>query len=157
METQSRARRGFTLVELAVVMAILAILSTAIIAFTTLTSHRVKDADARADFMDACTAYRLAVTRSFAEVDTKVCFTVGTGEAEGAPVLEIGTDDSTVKIPLPEGGTIDALTLTVQAPTEDGNRLLRIEVGSTALGLSESFVIASHCGATFQLDEGGGA
>lgn len=154
METQSRARRGFTLVELAVVMAVLAILSTAIIGFTTLTSHRVKDADARADFMDACTAYRLAVTRSFAEVDTsEVCFTVGTGEAEGVPVLEIGT----VKIPLPEGGTIDALTLTVQAPTEDGYRLLRIEVGSTALGLSESFVIASHCGATFQLNEGGGA
>lgn len=131
--------RGFTLVELSIVMALVAILAVMIVSFTSLTSLRVKQASARADFMDDVADYRIAVIDGFAEIDANSTFDVS---VENGRVLHIGEaqfDD------IPDG--IDCVT------AETNGTLLRITVENTALSLSEGFVIASHCGATFT--EGG--
>ena len=132
-------RRGYTLVELTVVMALIVILTGMIISFTSLTSFRVKQATAATDCMDAFTEYREGVTEGFALIDAAdTSFSV---VADGA-LLTIGGKD------FPPSEHIDSVTV------ETNGTLLRITVLNDRLSLSESFVIASHCGATFVL--GGG-
>ena len=131
-------RRGYTLVELTVVMALIVILTGMIISFTSLTSFRVKQATAATDCMDAFTEYREGVTEGFALIDASGTFAV---LADGA-LLKIGDKD------FAPSEHIDSVTV------ETNGTLLRITVLNDRLSLSESFVIASHCGATFAV--GGG-
>ena len=126
--------RGFTLVELSIVMALLAILAVMIVSFTSLTSLRTKQATARTDCMDAFSAYRTAVTDGFAAMDEGGTFTFS---AENG-ALVIGE-----KTFAPASDKIDRIE------AETNGALLRITMTSDALSLTESFVIASHCGATF--------
>ena len=128
--------RGFTLVELSVVMALLAILAVMIVSFTSLTSLRTKQATARTDCMDAFSAYRTAVTDGFAEMDKSDTFSFRVENG----VLVIGTETFA-----PDADRIDGIT----AKTNDNGTLLRITITNDTLSLTESFVIASHCGATF--------
>ena len=128
--------RGFTLAELSIVMALIAILATMIVSFTSLTALRTEQAERRTDFMDAATAYRTAVSDGFAAMDRPQ--SEGFFYAADADGLTIGAED----FPLPD--EIDTVTV------ETNGALLRITVKSTELSLSESFVIASHCGATFR-------
>ena len=132
-------RRGYTLVELTVVMALIVILTGMIISFTSLTSFRVKQATAATDCMDAFTEYREGVTEGFALIDESGEFEV---KADGA-LLRIGDKD------FPPSEHIDSVTV------ETNGTLLRITVLNDRLSLSESFVIASHCGATFTVTGGG--
>ena len=131
-------RRGYTLVELTVVMALIVILTGMIISFTSLTSFRVKQATAATDCMDAFTEYREGVTEGFALIDEARKFEFST---DGA-LLTIGGKTFT------PSEHIDSVTV------ETNGTLLRITVLNDRLSLSESFVIASHCGATFEV--GGG-
>ena len=135
-------RRGYTLVELTVVMALIVILTGMIISFTSLTSFRVKQATAATDCMDAFTEYREGVTEGFALIDaaSDTPFLV---VVDGA-LLTIGDMD------FPPSEHIDSVTV------ETNGTLLRITVLNDRLSLSESFVIASHCGATFTFTVGGG-
>ena len=126
--------RGFTLVELSVVMALLAILAVMIVSFTSLTSLRTKQATARTDCMDAFSAYRTAVTDGFAEMDKSDTFSFRVENG----VLVIGTETFA-----PDADRIDGIT------AETNDTLLRITITNDTLSLTESFVIASHCGATF--------
>lgn len=136
-------RRGYTLVELTVVMALIVILTGMIISFTSLTSFRVKQATAATDCMDAFTEYREGVTEGFALIDaaSDTPFLV---KADGA-LLKIGDMVFT------PSEHIDSVTV----ETNGNGTLLRITVLNDRLSLSESFVIASHCGATFTVTGGG--
>ena len=133
---KAKDTRGFTLAELSIVMALIAILATMIVSFTSLTALRTEQAERRTDFMDAATAYRTAVSDGFAAMDKPQ--SEGFFYAADADGLTIGAED----FPLPD--EIDTVTV------ETNGALLRITVKSTELSLSESFVIASHCGATFR-------
>lgn len=139
-------RRGYTLVELTVVMALIVILTGMIISFTSLTSFRVKQATAATDCMDAFTEYREGVTEGFALIDaaSDTPFLV---VVDGA-LLTIRGKDTIGDMDFPPSEHIDSVTV------ETNGTLLRITVLNDRLSLSESFVIASHCGATFVL--GGG-
>ena len=132
--------RGFTLVELSVVMALVAILLVMIVSFTSLTSLHTQESAARGDFMAACTDYRAAVTDGFSLIDTKET-EFSWLVSEDGDVLTIGTST----FALPEH--LDRVTVETNAT----GTLLRITVTNETLSLSESFVIASHCGATFQI------
>ena len=143
----TKGTRGFTLVELSIVMALIAIIAAMIVSFTSLTSLRTRQAERRTDFMNAVSLYRTAVTNGFAEMDEpndgedpRFSCTVGDGK------ITIGEKDFS----LPE--ELDRVT----AEANESGTLLRITVENEALSLSESFIIASHCGATFQI-EGGSA
>lgn len=141
MKSRSNTR-GFTLVELSIVMALVAILAVMIVSFTSLTSLRVRQATARTDFIDAVADYRAGVTDGFALIDEKnAVFIVS---ADGAS-LTVGQKD----FPCPDG--IDRVT----AETNENGTLLRVTLTNDSLSLTESFVIASHCGATFGI--GGGS
>ena len=62
-------KRGFTLIELTMVMAISAIISAMIISFCTLISAQTKKNELRADFMQNVTDLRTDLQIAFAEVD----------------------------------------------------------------------------------------
>ena len=62
-------KRGFTLIELTIVMAITAIISVMIVSFTTLISAQVNKNDLRADFMEQVLTLRTDLQVSFANVD----------------------------------------------------------------------------------------
>ena len=133
--------QGFTLVELSIVMALVAILLVMILSFTSLTSLHTQEAALRGDFMAACTDYRTAVTEGFALIDTADAAFSWSVSDEG--VLTVGS----ASFALPEH--IDTVT------AEANGALLRVTMVNEALSLSESFVIASHCGASFPIEEGG--
>lgn len=139
MENAKRAR-GFTLVELSIVMGLVAILTAMIVSFTSLTSLRVRQATAAVDCMDAFAEYRQTVTDGFALIDTK--------EGEFA----VSTDGALLKIndkDFPPSEHIDRVT------AQTNETLLRITLENDLLSIRESFVIASHCGATFTVTGGG--
>ena len=72
-------KRGFTLIELTIVMAITAIISVMIVSFTTLISAQVNKNDLRADFMEQVLTLRTDLQTEFAKVDgtvTEYHFTV---------------------------------------------------------------------------------
>ena len=62
-------KRGFTLIELTIVMAITAIISVMIVSFTTLISAQVNKNDLRADFMEQVLTLRTDLQTEFAKVD----------------------------------------------------------------------------------------
>lgn len=139
--------QGFTLVELSVVMALVAILLVMILSFTSLTSLHTQEADLRGDFMAACTDYRAAVTDGFSMIDK-----VMSDENNHAIPFGCSTDGGVLRIgpssfPLPEH--LDSVTI----ETNTSGTLLRVTMTSDELSLTESFVIASHCGATFEVTE----
>ena len=138
MENAKRAR-GFTLVELSIVMGLVAILTAMIVSFTSLTSLRVRQATAAVDCMDAFAEYRQTVTDGFALIDASGAFTV---LADGA-LLKINDKD------FPPSEHIDRVTV------ETNETLLRITLENDLLSIRESFVIASHCNATFTVTGGG--
>ena len=72
-------KRGFTLIELTIVMAITAIISVMIVSFTTLISAQVNKNGLRADFMEQVLTLRTDLQTEFAKVDgtvTEYHFTV---------------------------------------------------------------------------------
>ena len=62
-------KRGFTLVELTIVMAITAIISVMIVSFSVLISAQVRKNNLRADFLESVITLRTDLQKQFAEVD----------------------------------------------------------------------------------------
>ena len=116
---KTKTNRGFTLMELTIVMALVAIIAVMIASFTSLTSLRTKQAGQRTEFMDAVTAYRTRVTDGFAAMDKPQ--SEGFFYAANADGLTIGAED----FPLPD--EIDRVT------ADTNGTLLRITVTNEAL------------------------
>ena len=131
-----RQRRGMTLVELTVVMAITAIISVMIVSFSTLISAQVKKNDARVLFLQDASDFRVAVQQFFAEVDAPdSTFTVN---VEGKEITFNG--EKTFDFSAYEA--IDGVAL------ETNGALLKITLTSNG-GEVQSFLLFSHCGASF--------
>ena len=127
-------KRGFTLVELTVVMAISAIISVMIITTATLISAQVKKNGLRADFMQAVVDFRSDLQIQFAEIDNG-------GE------ISITNEDKTVKIDsdalfydLKKYEYIDDITFKKQGD------ILKVVVSNSKLGESQSFILISKVG-----------
>ena len=127
-------KRGFTLVELTVVMAISAIISVMIITTATLISAQVKKNGLRADFMQAVVDFRSDLQIQFAEIDNG-------GE------ISITNEDKTVKIDSNELSYdlemyeyIDDITFKKQGD------ILKVVVSNRKLGESQSFILISKVG-----------
>ena len=127
-------KRGFTLVELTVVMAISAIISVMIITTATLISAQVKKNGLRADFMQAVVDFRSDLQIQFAEIDNG-------GE------ISITNEDKTIKIDsnelsydLEKYEYIDDITFDKQGD------ILKVVVSNRKLGESQSFILISKVG-----------
>lgn len=139
-------RRGFTIVELTVVLAVSAIVLTMIASFSALVSGQVKRNRLRTDFLSAVSDCKLALQTQCAELDgagaeisvEALIATIIDGEQEKV--------DSSIKC------ETDLYTCTI-APIED-YKYLKFTFTNEQLKDEVSFILASHCGATFVIEGG---
>ena len=134
-------KRGFTLVELTVVMAISAIISVMIITTASLISAQVKKNGLRADFMQAVVDFRSDLQIQFAEID-------GT-----SPTFTVTEDDKSIQfgntaIPLDSYEYIDRIDL--EFNKETSSEILKITLTNERLEESQSFILISKTGGTFE-------
>ncbi|MBO5737315.1 MAG: type II secretion system protein [Clostridia bacterium] len=122
-------KRGFTLIELTMVMAISAIIATMIVSFCTLISAQTKKNELRADFMQDVIDLRTDLQVAFAEIDN------------GG---EITTDDNIPKIgdnklsfDKESYAYIDEITFTAQG------KILKVTVSNSTLSEPQSFILIS--------------
>ncbi len=72
----NNARRGFTLLELIITMAIIAIASLLIVTFTTDSSSQVSEASKKAEFYNSAVALKENLRTEFAKIDKNTTFTI---------------------------------------------------------------------------------
>ncbi len=132
-----RHNRGFTLVEMAIVMALLALVGTVVVGYATLVSEQTRTVNERADFMEATLTFRGDLERAFAEGDAlgeaSVSFSDG--------VLTVGTA-SLLLSDYPEISDVETELSTDKT-------LLKIILTNEEIRETSSFLLASHCGAIF--------
>ena len=135
-------KRGFTLIELTIVMAISAIISVMIISFTTLISAQVKKNNLRADFMQSVIDFRTDLQIAFAEIDGTLL------DENGAPLpYNFTVEEETIKIEdtafefsLSAYEYIDEVTFDVEG------KILKVTVTNARLQENQSFILISKVG-----------
>ena len=141
-------KRGFTLIELTMVMAISAIISAMIISFCTLISAQTKKNELRADFMQNVTDLRTDLQIAFAEVDGSLL------NEQGEPLpYHFIVDGENIKLEnysafdfsLNAYEYIDNITLT----PSDNRKILRVTLQNSDLNEYQNFVIISKTGNVF--------
>ena len=125
-------KRGFTLIELTVVMAITAIISVMIVSFTTLISAQVNKNDLRADFMEQVLTLRTDLQTEFAKVDNGGEITVD----NNIPKI----DNNALSFNLDSYEYIDEITFTPQGD------ILKVVAHNKTLDETQSFVLISKVG-----------
>ena len=130
-------KRGFTLVELTVVMAITAIISVMIVTTATLISAQVKKNGLRADFMQSVVDFRSDLQIQFAEVD-------GT-----SPTFTVTEDNKSIQF---ENTTIslDSYEYIDRIEIKTQGEILKVTLTNERLEESQSFVLISKTGGTFE-------
>ncbi len=113
--------RGFTLIELTIVMAITAIISVMIVSFSVLISAQVKKNNLRADFLEAVIALRSDLQKEFAEIDP--------------PALDL--ENPGLSFSLESYEYIDDVTFSTNG------KILKVTVENETLGEEQSFILIS--------------
>ena len=114
-------KRGFTLVELTIVMAISAIISVMIVSFAVLISAQVKKNNLRADFLESVITLRTDLQKQFALADN--------GNIENN-LPSFDKEDYEY---------IDNVNFTMQ----ENGKILKVVVSNQKLGETQSFVLRS--------------
>ena len=128
-------KRGFTLIELTMVMAISAIITTMIISFSTLISAQTKKNELRADFMQDVMDFRTDLQIAFAEIDIGGEITI----ADNIPKI----DDNELSFDKESYAYIDEIRFDVSGD------ILRVIVSNSTLSEEQSFVLISKTENTF--------
>ena len=135
-------KRGFTLIELTMVMAISAIISAMIISFCTLISAQTKKNELRADFMQNVTDLRTDLQIAFAEVDgtvTEYHFTVDVVEKN------LNIENTSFFFKWNDYEYIDSIELSAR----ENGEILKVLLTNSSLSESQSFVLISKTGGIF--------
>ena len=126
--------RGFTIVELTMVMAIASIIAVMIVSFSVLISAQVKKNNLRADFMQATVDFRHDLQKEWGKIDN-------------GGSIEIKENNTTVKIDnnelsydLTKYEYINEITFEAQGD------ILKVIVTNTQLEESQSFILISKVG-----------
>ena len=145
--------RGFTLIELTIVMAITAIISVMIVSFTTLISAQVNKNDLRADFMEQVLTLRTDLQTEFAKVDgnlqdkngnevTVYNFTIDTAEKK------LNIENTSFSFAWNDYEYIDEMEV-----SSNGN-VVKITLSNEKLNETQSFVLISKTNNTFVETQG---
>ena len=113
-------KRGFTLVELTIVMAISAIISVMIVSFAVLISAQVKKNNLRADFLESVITLRTDLQKKFAEDNS-----------------QFDIEDPDFSFDLEEYEYIDDVDFSCQG------KILKVVVKNESLNEEQSFVLIS--------------
>ena len=140
-------RRGFTLVELVIVMALLTVVSGVIVTFSVMMSNQMGLNSTRVDFLDSAAMLRSKTITDFSKIDGKdITFTVS-GDGQTVTV-ESGSDEGSMTVDAAAYDGIDEIDYEIIGG-EEGSGLLKITVKNTAASLEQSFTVYSRTGAVF--------
>ena len=143
---KSNLRRGFTLMELVIVMALMTVVSGMIVSFSVLMSKQLGTNGTRSNYMDSVIAIKNDLTVKFSENDEKdKTFTVET-ENEGIKISRQGVED--IIITPSDYRDVDEIKFDI---IEGNTSLLKIKVINTELGAEQTFTLSSRTGASFQI------
>ena len=141
-------KRGFTLIELTIVIAIMAIIAVMIVSFTTLISAQVNKNNLRADFMEQALTLRTDLQVEFAEIDGNLQDENGNKVSEY--LFTVNTADKTLNIENTSFSFswndyeyIDEVNV-----SSNGN-VVKIILINKALSETQSFVLTSKTGGKF--------
>ena len=118
-------KRGFTLVELTIVLAISAIISVMIVSFSVLISAQVKKNNLRADFLEDVISLRIDLKKQFAEDNAQ--FDIENPEFS----FDLGNYEH-----------IDDIAFSKQ----DSGNILKVVVANSSLNEKQSFVLICRVG-----------
>ena len=121
-------KRGFTLVELTIVMAISAIISVMIVSFSVLISAQVKKNNLRADFLESVISLRSDLQKEFAKVDNGIITVSPDGKNIENPEFSFSLEDYEF---------IDDVTFS------SSGKILKVIVKNDSLNEAQSFILIS--------------
>ena len=141
-----RDRRGFTIFELIIALALLAIVSVCIVTFTTMASNQLSQVSARTAFLESAREFKSDFRTAFAEFDTL--------SAENPVINEyqVTTDGKEFKlnnqtlIDLNEEDYSEILTISFNI--NDTGKILKITLTSSTSN-TYTFTVTSRTGSTF--------
>ena len=141
-----RDRRGFTIFELIIALALLAIVSVCIVTFTTMASNQLSQVSARTAFLESAREFKSDFRTAFAEFDTL--------SAENPVINEyqVATDGKEFKlnnqtlIDLNEEDYSEILTISFNI--NDTGKILKITLTSSTSN-TYTFTVTSRTGSTF--------
>ena len=134
-----KQRRGFTLVELTIVLTVMAIISSMIVSFSVLISAQVNKNDARADFLEQTATFRTQIQQEFAKIDA----------ANARFTVSVDNNSKKVFFGASEYSSFDQHTQIESVDVQANGNLLKIIITNNSLKETQSFLLLSHCGATF--------
>ncbi|MBE7080423.1 MAG: prepilin-type N-terminal cleavage/methylation domain-containing protein [Clostridiales bacterium] len=124
-------KRGFTLVELTMVMAITAIISVMIVSFSTLISAQTRKNNLRADFLESVITLRTDLQKQFAEDDNGSSISISADNK----TLKIGNSD--FSFPWEEYEYIDEHEFDING------KIIKVTLTNKKLSESQSFTLIS--------------
>ena len=158
MHNQKWRKKGFTLIELTVVIAVLAIISTVIVAFSSLVSAQVTRSNARADFLKHAASLKTDLQTAFAEVDAPKKFFVAVDNENNVISFQQDENGEAQTFSFADYGEFE-FSVFVQEENTGSRSLLKCVMQNQSLGAKQTFLISSRCGAEFAIAQnaGGGA
>ena len=142
-----KSKRGFTLYELIMAMALVAIISVVIVTFTTMASNQLDQTSSRAAFLNSSREIKLSFRDSFAELDTvdstPATYTVST---ENGKKLQI---NGATLIDLADYSEINVISFDIDKSVNDSTgKILKITLTSITQN-TYTFTVTSRTGSTF--------
>ena len=142
MNKQKKLRRGFTLVELAIAMGLLAIVSVVIVTFSSMTSKQADMNNTRSQFLDSVVNLKNDLTKDFSQIDEReATFTIELNEEKTELTLKKeGSEPITIN--LTNYKSIDKIEFEII----EGTSLLKIILTNNTLECTQTFTIMSKTG-----------
>jgi len=153
-----KTKKGSTLLELTIVLALLTIVSTLIVSFSTLVSNQVKRDKARADFISAASSCKFALQTQFAEIDNDTIDVFTVAGEDNTKLLFKNGEERLLTFDFDTYPEFHSESVDIHIGIGAEGKLLRIELENTETKQTLSFLIVSNCGATFSSEtsaEGG--
>ena len=157
-----RDRRGFTLFELIIALALLAIVSVCIVTFTTMASNQLSQVSARTAFLESAREFKSDFRTAFAEFDTLSAenFSTENPDSENPSNVtvtpnqyQVTTDGKEFKLnnkPLIDLNAEDySEILTISFNINDTGKILKITLTSSTSN-TYTFTVTSRTGSTFK-------
>ena len=148
MNKQKKPRRGFTLIELTIAMALLAVVSAVIVTFSVMTSNQADTNNIRSQFLNSVAELKNDLIKDFSRIDEReATFTVELNEEKTELTLKKKKEGSEpITIDVTERKNIDKIEFDI---IEGTTGLLKIKVTNNTLKSTQTFTLISKTGGIF--------
>lgn len=146
--------KGFTLAELVIVMALLAVVTVMIVSFSVLMSKQVGDNTARSSFLDSVVTLKSDLTNKLSTIDEKgatITVTVDNTAKELTFISNKADNKAENKFTysFTDLKHVDEINLEIIEGADNTAPLLKIIVISTELNITQTFTLPSRTAAEF--------